>query len=77
MSNVANVVVIDIATTGMTTVHNFAIITIAIVMHVAIVIVIIKVMIALNDETKMHFRCRNNRQHSKQKQEQHVPNQNT
>jgi hypothetical protein len=34
-------------------------------------------MIALNDETKMHFRCRNNRQHSKQNQEQHVPNQNT
>ena len=34
-------------------------------------------MIALNDETKMHFRCLNNRQHSKQKQEQHVPNQNT
>jgi hypothetical protein len=25
----------------------------------------------------VHFRCRNNRQHSKQKQEQHVPNQNT
>jgi uncharacterized membrane protein len=73
MSNVANVVVIDIATTGMTTVHNFAIIIIAIVMHVVIVIV----MIALIDETKVHFRCRNNRQHSKQKQEQHVPNQNT
>jgi hypothetical protein len=67
----------NIATTVMTRVHNFVIITIAIVMHVDSVIVIIIVMIALIDETKVHFSCRNNRQHSKQKQEQHVPNQNT
>jgi hypothetical protein len=66
----------NIATTVVTRVHNFVIITIAIVMHVEIVIVIIIVMIALIDETKVHFRCQHNRQHSKQKQEQHVPNQN-